>query len=277
MATGFALTDPTLAAPDRGLGSESKISGRVQSSFLDLEPSQRFYELMRIQRSALDEDDILHWYHFTMIAVPLNATPKPVVRWEGIEFSRHEKIGDFSYRMHGHNLSFPRHLDSGEFINQVRNPVTGKDVVVPPMALIEDPGIIRSLDGVVTLDAPHAKPRPELRVIRRENDWIKVDAIRVPPDSWPVTFLEMGTEGTPASDFANPENLWLPSEVSGAYVFPWPKWMQMGDAPGHMFATWSGCKLRSVEQLPAEFVKRAESDYPQLLGVDRAPFSRPLS
>ncbi|MGA0844660.1 MAG: hypothetical protein ACO3RT_10980 [Arenicellales bacterium] len=250
---------------------------KVTSSFFNLEPVEKFRQLMRVQRSLYDEDDILHWYHFTMVAVPLNATPVPVVRWEGIEFSRHQRIGESLYRLHGHNLSFPRDLHSGEFIDRVKNPVTGQVVDVPPMALTEDPGIIRSLEGVVTLDAPQLKPRPELRTIRRENDWVKVDAIRVPPDTWPVTFLEIGTEGVPAALFADPRHLWLPSEVSGAYVFPWPKWMQMGDAPGHMFASWSGCKLRDVSQLPADFVQRAESGYGHLLTVDRSPFARPLS
>jgi hypothetical protein len=249
---------------------------KVASDFLMMSPVEQFKQLMRVQRSILDEDDILHWYHFTMVAVPADAVPIPVVRWEGIEFSRHERIGDTVYRLHGHNLSFPRDLHSGEFVDRVRNPVTRQVVDVPPMALTEDPGIVRSLEGVVTLDAPGAKPRPELRVIRRENDWIKVDAIRVPPETWPVTFLEMGTEATPVSLYNDPDNLWLPSEVSGAYVFPWPKWMQMGEIPGHMFATWSGCKLRTVDALPSEFIRRAEQGYAHLLHVDRTPFSQPL-
>ena len=37
-----------------------------------------------------------------------------MVRWEGIEFSRHQKIGPDRYRLHGHNLSFPRELRSGD-------------------------------------------------------------------------------------------------------------------------------------------------------------------
>ena len=260
------------AAVNENLNGPSKVT----SEFLSMSPVERFRQLMRVQRSALDDDDILHWYHFTMVAVPANAVPVPVVRWEGIEFSRHERIGETAYRMHGHNLSFPRDLHSGEFVDRVLNPVTRKIVEVPPMALIEDPGIVRSFEGVVTLDAPSAKPRPELRVIRRENDWIKVDAIRVPPETWPVTFLEMGTEATPKSLFDDPTNLWLPSEVSGAYVFPWPQLMQMGGVPGHMFAAWSGCKLRTVESLPDDFVRRAEQGYAHLLQVDRTPFSRPL-
>lgn len=249
-------------------------SSRGISDFLLLNPVENFRQAMRLQRSLEDADDILHWYHFTMVAVPLNATPKPVVRWEGIEFSRHQIIGENRYRMHGHNLSFPRDLNSGAFVAEVRNPVSGKTVAVPPMALTQDPGLVRSPFGVITLDKPSLPPRPDYKVLRRENDFVKVDGIRVPPDTWPVTFLEMGTEAVPAALFDDPAQTWLPTEVSGAYVFPWPAWMQMGDAPGHMFAAWSGCKLRSVDELPNEFRQRAARDFPELLRVDRRAFER---
>jgi hypothetical protein len=246
------------------------------SSFLALDPVQRFRQAMRIQRSLEDEADILHWYHFIMISVPVGSVPKPVVRWEGIEFSRHQRIGENRYRMHGHNLSFPRDLQSGEFVSDVENPVTGKRVAVPPMALTGDPGLIRSPEGVVTLDRAGAPPRPDYKILRREGDFVKVDAIRVPPDTWPVTFLEMGYESTPSHLFDDRSRLWLPSEVSGAYVFPWPAWMQMGDAPGHMFAAWSGYKLRGIDELPEQFRRRAERDHPELLAVDRKAFARPI-
>lgn len=252
-----------------------KSTDQALSEFLGLDARETFRQAMRIQRSLYDEDDILHWYHFIMVAVPKGASPRPVVRWEGIEFSRHERIGEYQYRMHGHNLSFPRDLRSGVFVEDVLNPLTRERVRVPPMALVEDPGLIRSVEGVVSLDAPEQPPRPEYRVLRRENGFIKIDGIRVPPESWPATFLEMGTEAARLIDFEDVSQLWLPTEVSGAYVFPWPTWMRMGDAPGHMFAAWSGCKLRSVDQLPHEFRQRAERDFPQLLKVDRKPFSRP--
>jgi hypothetical protein len=276
----FAAAPGLAAAAARGAASCA--SGSLAagehwtSSFLMLDPVQRFRQALRIQRSLEDEADVLHWYHFIMVSVPLNATPKAVVRWEGIEFSRHQKIAENRYRLHGHNLSFPRDLDTGGFVDSVLNPVTKKRVAVPPMALTGDPGMIRSPAGVISLDKPSAAPRPDYKMLRREGGFVKVDAIRVPPDTWPVTFLEMGFESSPAALFDDPTQVWLPSDVSGAYVFPWPKWMDMGDAPGHMFAAWSGYKLRGIDELPVEFRRRAERDYPQLLTVDRAPFSKPI-
>jgi hypothetical protein len=286
-APGLATGAPVVAATAKaaaGMRAGAKCApgslaaaDRWTSSFMLLDPVQRFRQALRIQRSLEDEADVLHWYHFIMVSVPLNATPKAVVRWEGIEFSRHQKIAENRYRLHGHNLSFPRDINTGEFVDSVLNPVTKKTVPVPPMALTGDPGMVRSPAGVISLDKPSAAPRPDYKMLRREGGFVKVDAIRVPPDTWPVTFLEMGFESSPAALFDDPTQSWLPSDVSGAYVFPWPKWMEMGEAPGHMFAAWSGYKLRGIDELPVEFRKRAERDYPQLLGVDRTPFSKPIA
>ncbi|MEY3713085.1 MAG: hypothetical protein RL321_705 [Pseudomonadota bacterium] len=274
MMAGLAAASPVLSAAAATAG---KLHGSTGiSEFMMLDPVENFRQAMRLQRSLEDADDILHWYHFIMVAVPLNATPKPVVRWEGIEFSRHQIMSENRYRMHGHNLSFPRDLKTGKFVSEVQNPITGKIVPVPPMALTQDPGLIRSPAGVISLDKPSAPPRPDYKMLRRENGFVKVDGIRVPPDSWPVTFLEMGTEAAPAQIFDDSSVKWLPTEVSGAYVFPWPAWMQMGNTPGHMFAAWSGCKLRSIDELPTEFSRRAKKDFPQLLRVDRSAFERPL-
>jgi hypothetical protein len=257
-------------------GSPSSVRPPFRSSFLKLEPGEAFRQVMRLQRSLLDADDILHWYHFIMYAVPDEGRTVPVVRWEGIELSRHERIGDALYRMHGHNLSYPRDLDSGEFIDAVLNPVTAQRVPLAPMRLTQDPGLLRSPAGTITLDRASAPPRRDYRVLRREGDWVKVDTIRVPPATWPQPFIEGGYEGALAADFDDPTQPWLRTEVSGAYVFPWPAWMQMGDRPGHMLGIWSGHKLRSVAELPVEFRRRAEREDAALLEVDRAQFRKPI-
>jgi hypothetical protein len=179
--------------------------------------------------------------------------------------------------LHGHNLSFPRDLESGDFTNDVLNPITGRRVQPKTLALTEDPGLFVSPSGTVTLDDQTATFRPKYTKIRREGALVKVDGIRVPPASWPATFLEMGYEAAPAKLFDDPSQLWLPTEVSGAYAFPYPDWMKMGDAPGHLFAAWTGSKLRSVDQLPCEFLSRAEAERPDLLAVDAAPFDRPAA
>ncbi|MFZ9652053.1 MAG: hypothetical protein ACO3A8_01775 [Steroidobacteraceae bacterium] len=267
----------TTLAPAAAAATRAPTATHWTSEFLDFDPVTRFRHGMRLQRSAADRADVLHWYHFIMVAIPEKSAPIPVVRWEGIELSRHHKIGPDRYRFHGHNLSFPRDLDSGKFVDAVVNPLTGERVKVPPMALTNDPGSVISPRGIIRLDAPSAAPRPEYRLFRREGAFVKVDAIRVPPAGWPVTFVEMGCESTPAELFDDARLEWLPSEVSGGYVFPWPEWMNMGKAGGHMFATWRGYKLRDIGELPTEFRQRAEREFPQLLQVDRGQFDTPIA
>ena len=264
------------AVPTGGTTGSDAVRAPFTSQFLNLGPQESFRQVMRLQRSLLDADDILHWYHFIMYAVPADGRTVPVVRWEGIELSRHQRIGELRYRMHGHNLSYPRDLDTGEFVDAVLNPVTNQRVAIAPMRLTQDPGLIRSPAGTITLDRPDAPPRRDYRVLRREGDWVKVDTIRVPPATWPQPFIEGGYEAAPGTHFDDPSQQWLRTEVSGAYVFPWPAWMQMGDRAGHMLGIWSGHKLRSVAELPDEFRRRAEREDAALLEVSRAVFRKPL-
>ncbi len=269
-----------LGQPAQAAGTDGSVSASAHgaltwtSEMLQFDPVEHFRQSWRIQRSLQDEADILHWYHFIMVAVPLTSAPRPVVRWEGIELSRHRKIGENLYRLHGHNLSFPRDLDTARFIDRVNNPLTGATVPIEPLTLVSDPGMWASPQGIVPLDNPGAQPRPKYGMIRRESGVVKIDAMRVPPATWPTTFLEMGSEAVSADMFFDETLDWLPADVAGAYVFPYPDWMQMGDAPGHMFAYWTGYKLRSVDQLPDEFRLRAEAEYPQLLEVDLTQFDR---
>ena len=273
-ATGANLD--ALAAPRAAPHGATHGATRWTSNFLEFDPVTRFRHGLRVQRSLADEADVLHWYHFTMVAIPVGSAPVPVVRWEGIELSHHRRIGPDRYHMHGHNLSYPRALDSGAFVGDVLNPLTGERVKVPPMALTSDPGSVISPRGIIRLDAPGVAPRPEYRVFRREGEYVKLDAIRVAPAGWPVTFIEMGCESTPAKSFDDARLDWLPAEVSGGYVFPWPAWMNMGKSPGHMFAIWRGYKLRDIDELPLEFKRRTESEFPQLLQVDRRQFDTPI-
>ena len=57
-------------------------------------------------------------------------------------------------------------------------------------------------------------------------------------------------------------------------MFPFPKWLEMGDVKGHMFGLWSGRKLDGVHQLPIEFYTRATSQHPELLKVDLSAFDK---
>ena len=59
--------------------------------------------------------------------------------------------------------------------------------------------------------------------------------------------------------------------VFGSTVhMPWFKWLDMGDRPGHLVWHAGGAKLKSIDELPVEYRRRAEREYPALLTADPA-------
>jgi len=240
------------------------------------DPVEHQRQSYRILRNTHDDADVLFWYHFTMFAVPAGHRPEPVVRWEGIELSHHRKLADGVYRIHGHNLSFPRDLRTSQWTDSAVNPLTGTEVEVPPMALTQDPGYVYTPEGVIPLDDPDAPPRIRIEQFLIEDDLVKIEQVRLPPASWPATFVETSSNWSSRALFEETDLPSLPAGTAGGYVFPWPAWLRMGDRPGHMFATWSGRKLSSADELPEDFVRRAQVSHSGLLAVDMTVFDRAL-
>ena len=248
--------------------------GRVRSEFFAFDdPLDKMTAEFRIYRDLADEADVLLWYHFTMFIVAEGRRVEPVVRYEGIEFSHQKRIDAQVYRVHGHNTSYPRHPVTGEFIDRVYNPVTGKTVQPTPTILTEDPGMLYSPEGKHPLDREGEEYTPTNTVFRIEDDIVKAEQVRVPPDNWLTPFIETSHNWTSRALFEDPSIARLPMGTSGGYVFPYPRWLEMGGIPGHMFAIWSGKKLDGVHQLPTEYHARIERDNPELLAVDLTPFN----
>jgi len=277
VAGGAMLGPPPTGAADPPRATALARGPRMESRFLFYDdPAQHRRASWRILRTTEDDTDVLFWYHFTMFTVAEGHRPEPVVRWEGIEFSHHRALANDAIRLHGHNLSFPRDLQTGRWTDSVRNPVTGDTVPVPAMALTEDPGYVDTLEGTIPLDAPEAPPRARYEQFLVEDDLVKIEQVRLPPAGWPATFVETSSNWTPRALFERGDQASLPAGTAGGYVFPWPAWLRMGDRPGHMFATWHGRKLDDVGQLPAEFVARAKREHAHLLAVDLSVFDEPL-
>lgn len=269
--------------PETGSGSDATDTRTVRRGprmesrlFYYDDPAEHQRQSYRILRNTHDDADVLFWYHFTMFTVVPGRAPEAVVRWEGIEFSHHRRLADNTYRIHGHNLSFPRDLRSGRWTDTAVNPVTGLEVTVPPLALTGDPGYVYTPEGAVPLDNPTAEPRIRIEQFLLEDDLIKIEQVRLPPASWPATFVETSSNWSSRALFEDTDLPSLPAGTSGGYIFLWPEWLDMGEGPGHMFATWSGRKLNSVAELPEEFLRRAEPDHAGLLAVDMRVFDKPL-
>jgi len=65
----------------------------------------------------------------------------------------------------------------------------------------------------------------------------------------------------PLDDFANRDIKNLPTSCSATGCENWPRWMDMGDLPGHVIWHASGAKIGSLDELPDAFRARLERDY----------------
>lgn len=237
---------------------------------------ERFRALFRFERDWRDEGTALSCYQFLMYALPDGERPQPVVRFEGMEFSYFRRVGADVWRIHAHNVSYPRDLGNGDFVTQVANPFGGPALDVVPMKLLGDPGVLHGPRGYLPLDASAVRWLDTHFVVRYEDDLVKAEHIRPTPDGWPRQFIESSVSSVARKDFDDPRVTSLRYQTSGFYVFPFPKWMNMAGRAGHMLGAWSGRKLAGPERLPREFAARLARENPELLRPRWQEFDRPI-
>ncbi|MFN2287337.1 MAG: DUF1838 family protein, partial [Chromatocurvus sp.] len=240
------------------------------------DPVAKLHAHLRVERKLAEESSTLTWYHWIVFAVPVTQAPIPILRYEGIEYSLLRHLGNNNFRLHAHNLSFPRDLNSGAFTNEVHNPVTGKTVAVGPSIITSDPGTVQNPIGFrnVNSDGTYQK---RYAMFRLEDELLKLDSVRGAPPEKPVTHQENSCAWVPFDEFTNPTINSLPAHFVGSYLYEYPRWLNMGDRPGHLLGMFDGKKISSVQELPVEFLDRARRDYPELLLPRWQDFDRPLS
>lgn len=258
--------------------SLSPPTSQVTSEFLYFDdPVEEFRAHFRMERDLVEEQgSTLTWYHWIVFAIPGGRRPEPVLRYEGIEYSYFRHLGDDNYRIHAHNISFPRDLKTNQFTDSVTNPITGEVVSVPVSLLLTDPGTIASPVGFRNMNGNGAV-QDVYRQFRIENDLIKLDSVRSAPPDWPATHIENSCQWVEFDLFANETISSLPVHFCGHYAYEYPEWLKMPEGGGgHLSGFWDGKKINSPQELPREILARMEREYPELLVPQWDMFERPI-
>jgi len=270
-AAGLTGVPPAVAA-----SPTSMAHGKVETTFLDFDdPVERFEAHFRMERDLVEEQGSnLTWYFWLAYIVPEGSSPRPFVRNEGMEYSYFRKVADHTYRIHAHNVSFPRSLETNKYAETLENPITGETVTPEPVVLLNDPGTVHSPKGFRNLsgDGSYVEPYGQFRI---ENDLIKYDSVRTAPPNWPVKHIESSIQWCEYDLFKDTSITGLPTRSTGVYVFPYPEWLNMGDRGGHMLGYWDSVTLNDVSDFPDEFLAKMERDYPELLKPQWAMFDKP--
>lgn len=287
VSAGAAAAIGGLAAPGalasitvpKGKSVGEMALSKVTSEFLSFEdPEEEFRQHFRLERDlAESQGTTLTWYNWMAFVIPVGRAPFPIMRYEGIEYSYFRNLGDLGYRIHAHNLSYVRELSNAAFADTVDNPITGKRVKAQPTLILNDPGTLASPRGFRNLASDGSTFVQPYRLFRTEDNLMKLDSVRTAPPDWPVTHIENSCQWARIADFENPTITSLPVHFAGSYVFPFPKWLEMGDAEGHMLGFFDGRKLNSPADLPREFLERTEREHPELLSPRWDEFNNPVS
>ncbi|WP_439534222.1 hypothetical protein [Polymorphobacter sp.] len=271
-AAAAAITVP------RGTPAGDMALSKVTSEYMVFEDEdEAFRNHLRIERDLAEtEGTTVTWYNWLAFVIPEGRQPFPLMRYEGMEYSYFRRLQGLEYRIHAHNLSYIRDLQTGRFADTIENPLTGKRVTTMPTVLLEDPGTLAAPRGFRNLRSDGKTYTQPFRSFRIQDDLVKLDSVRTAPPDWPVTHIENSCQWVKLSDFENPRITSLPTHFSGTYVFPYPKWLGMGDIKGHMLGFFDGRKLNGPADLPREFLERTAREYPELLRPRWQEFDTPL-
>lgn len=276
-ATSAMVLGPGVAAA-AGNPTAPPVRGQVRSEILAFDdPVEEFRQYLRIERSLVEnEGSTLTWYNWIAFVVAEGRAPFPLMRFEGIEYSYYRRVAPLEYRIHAHNLSYARDLRTGEFLRQIENPLTGRVLKVEPAVLLTDPGVLASPKGFRNLKSDGKTWRQPFRVFRIQDDLVKFDSVRTAPPDMPTVHIENSCQWVPRSLFDDASIHSLPTEFAGVYLFPFLKWLEMGDRKGHMYGMWDGRKVGGPADLPVEFLRRTEREFPELLKPRWQEFERPI-
>jgi hypothetical protein len=248
--------------------TKSMVSGSIPSSAPDLSlPVNNLINLIRMQASLGNEDQVPWHYNGTLYFQKGSEQPIPMIKIEGMESYKVIPQEDGSYEILGNMLTFFRDLDSGDMIREFKNPFTGEVNAILPN--IRRASLGRGLN-ISTMGV-----RPTAFIEEMPDDPLILDWTFSPKTIWlhsqtayppglSAPRMQRRTMFAPIKEFLDKEALSLSTMFTATVLMPWLPWMGMDDIEGHTLWHASGVKLDSIDQLPEEYYKRMMEEYPEL-------------
>jgi hypothetical protein len=222
--------------------------------------------------ASLAEDDVPWWYNGTVYAVlGEDQNPQALFRFSGMELYLVTHLDDGSFELTGNTVTFFRSLEGG-WLDEFANPMTGASNKAAAAVQGGGPGrgFNLSVDGVRPTKLRDSIPDAPLKKwwsMAANQVWMNNETVYPPGLSAPRA--QSQTMFVAADKFNDPELVSLPAVFSSTVTMPWLEWMDMGDRSGHLLWHAAGAKLGSIAELPAEYRKRAEAEYPERMTVAR--------
>ena len=243
--------------PDAAFGADTDLPDLTK-------PEENLRALIRASAS-LKEEDCPWYYNGTIYGIVGEQQPRPLYRFEGMEMYLMRHVSPGIYEMIGNTVTFMRDIDTGAFLHEWKNPYT--DAVNKVDDAVQGGkagrGFEHSVNGVRPTMFKDQFPDEPLKLWwTAAGDYVWLHKSTVYPPGMAPPRMQRQTNFIRRDQFVDPTVDSLATMFSSTVFMPWPKWMDMGDRPGHVVWHASGVKLTSIDQLPAEYRARAEKNYP---------------
>ena len=251
---------------------KAMVSGSVPNNIPDLSlPLNNVLSLLRMRASLGNVDQTPWHYNGTLYAQKNSDQPIPMIRIEGMESYRVIVLEDGAYEIIGNMLTFFRDLETGEYIDEFKNPITGEINKIKPNTRRASIGRGMNVSSMGVRPTPFIDRMPDKPLLidwnfGPETVWMQ-DQTSYPPGLTEPRLQRM-TMFAPLSEFTNPDVLSLSSSFTATVLMPWLPWMNMDDYEGHTLWHASGVKLKSIEELPADYYQRMMNGYSQYSGFN---------
>lgn len=250
-----------LAGLAAAAGALPCIAGGAGGQALDLsDPATRLRQLLRVQIS-LEEGDVPWWYTGRIYAVREAHAPLHLCDFEGCETYWASPQADGAWLVSASTLTFFRDRNTGRMLERFTNPITGRTHRVLPNRL-RGSGDTRYAPDGLTIHGKPVESTPGLaHTWQFSGDLVWLVTSRGLADM-PQPWLEIQSMFCPRAEFFAMDLPSTRSSFSSTYLAPWPAWMELDGEPGHVVWHASGRKLGSFDELPDEYRRRAEREYP---------------
>jgi hypothetical protein len=203
---------------------------------------------------------------------------RPLARYESARVGRYLPQADGSYRYVYRGLILYQDFESGEFVDAIVNPYTGKQVEVKHYATsigeytISPNGIIPSKAFKGESAKVHAGPFILPWTILGDRVWVTSDErvrYQRPSDGeYRVDNAILRYAGH-LSELEDESLTSARCESSWQTQLNWFSWLEMGSIKGMVMQGGAGTKLKSAAELPAKFTNFAERKFPGFLTSNR--------
>lgn len=232
-------------------------------------PEENLRAIVRASAS-LKEENCPWYYNGTIYGCVGEEQPRALFKFTGMEMYRMLHISPTEYEMIGNTVTFFRDVETNEFLYEYKNPYTNaiNKVDAAVQGGKAGRGFEYSVNGIRPKLFKDKFPDQPLKMWwTAAGDYIWLHDSTVYPPGLQAPRMQRKTNFFRRDEFLNPKVDSLSTMFTAAVFMPWPKWMEMGDRPGHIVWHASGVKLKSIDEIPDEHRLRGLKEHPDRMTI----------